>query len=304
MSKLKLYLMEMRPPFFTATIVPILLGTAIAYNLNSAFNGFYFALTLLGGILLHAGANIINDYFDHKSNNDELNKEFVTPFTGGSRMIQEKLLTPKEVLVEAIICLILGSAIGIYLTIKIGWVILAIGVFGVFSAIFYVDPIVKLVGRGVGELFIGLNFGVAMTFGAYYVQTSQFSWIPIIASLPVAILIAALLYINEFQDAKADAAVGKKHLVIRLGKKRAVTGYIFLMVATYLTVVIGVVTDNLPPTTLIALLTMPIAFKAIKVAQENYEDSAKLVPANISTILNHLLTGLLLVVSFFVDKWI
>ena len=143
-----------------------------------------------------------------------------------------------------------------------------------------------------------------MTFGAYYVQTSQFSWIPIIASLPVAILIAALLYINEFQDAKADAAVGKKHLVIRLGKKRAVTGYIFLMVATYLTVVIGVVTDNLPPTTLIALLTMPIAFKAIKVAQENYEDSAKLVPANISTILNHLLTGLLLVVSFFVDKWI
>jgi len=296
--------MEMRPPFFTATIVPILLGTAIAYNLNSAFNGFYFALTLLGGILLHAGANIINDYFDHKSNNDELNKEFVTPFTGGSRMIQEKLLTPKEVLVEAIICLILGSAIGIYLTIKIGWVILAIGVFGVFSAIFYVDPIVKLVGRGVGELFIGLNFGVAMTFGAYYVQTSQFSWIPIIASLPVAILIAALLYINEFQDAKADAAVGKKHLVIRLGKKRAVTGYIFLMVATYLTVVIGVVTDNLPPTTLIALLTMPIAFKAIKVAQENYEDSAKLVPANISTILNHLLTGLLLVVSFFVDKWI
>jgi 1,4-dihydroxy-2-naphthoate polyprenyltransferase len=304
MSKLKLYLMEMRAPFFTATIVPILLGTAIAYNLNSAFNGFYFTLTLLAGILLHAGANILNDYFDHKSSNDELNKEYVRPFTGGSRMIQEKLLTAKEVLVEALICLIFGSAIGIYLAIKIGWVILAIGIFGVFSAIFYVDPIVKLVGRGIGELFIGLNFGVAMTFGAYYVQASQFSWIPIIASLPVAILIAALLYINEFQDAKADEAVGKNHLVIRLGKKRAVTGYVLLMVATYLAVVIGVVTNNLPPITLIALLTMPIAYKATKVAQDNYEDSAKLVPANVSTILNHLLTGLLLIVSFIVDKWI
>ena len=304
MKKLKFYLMELRAPFFTATVVPILLGTAIAYNLNSAFNGFYFVLTLLGGLFLHAGANVINDYFDHKSNNDELNKEFVSPFTGGSRMIQEKLLTPKEVLIEAIICLALGSAIGIYLTIQVGWVILAIGIFGVFSAIFYVDPIVKLVGRGIGEFFIGLNFGVAMTFGAYFVQTAQFSWMPIIASLPVAILIAALLYINEFQDAKADELVGKNHLIVRLGKKRAVTGYIFLMIATYLAVVISVVTDILPPITLISLLTTPIAIKAIKVAQENYEDSMKLVPANVSTILNHLLTGLLLIVSFFVDKWI
>ena len=304
MHKLKLYLMELRAPFFTATIVPILLGTAIAFNLNYSINWLYFALTLLGGLLLHGGANVINDYFDHKSQNDKLNKEFVRPFTGGSRMIQEKLLTAKEVLIEAIVCLVLGSAIGVYLTLKIGLVILGIGIFGIFSAVFYVDPKIKLVGRGIGEIFIGLNFGVAMTFGAYFVQTSQFSWVPIIASLPVAILIAALLYINEFQDAKADEAVGKKHMVIRLGKKQAVNGYILLMLATYLTIVIGVVTDSLPPITLIALLTMPIAFKAIKTAQENYDDSIKLVPANVGTIINHLLTGVLLIASFFIDKWI
>jgi 1,4-dihydroxy-2-naphthoate octaprenyltransferase len=143
-----------------------------------------------------------------------------------------------------------------------------------------------------------------MTFGAYFVQTGQFSWIPIIASLPVGILIAALLYINEFQDAKADEAVGKKHLVIRLGKKRAVTGYVYQMIATYIIIVIGVVTDSLPPLTLMALLTLPLAIKAIKIAQEYYEDGAKLVPANVSTIMNHLLTGVLLIVSFFVDKWI
>lgn len=304
MNKVKIYLMELRAPFFTATIVPILLGTAIAFNLTNSINWGFFILTLIGGIFLQAGANVINDYFDHKSQNDELNKEFISPFTGGSRMIQEKLMTPKEVLIEAIVCLVLGSAIGIYLTIKIGWVILAIGVFGVFSAVFYVDPKVKLVGRGVGEIFIGLNFGIAMTFGAYFVQTSQFSWIPIIASIPVAILIAALLYINEFQDAKADEAVGKNHLVIRLGKKRAANGYVFLMLATYLAVVIGVVTDSLPPITLSALLTIPIAFKAIKIAQENYDDSARLAPANASTIMNHLLTGILLIGSFFIDKWI
>ena len=93
-------------------------------------------------------------------------------------------------------------------------------------------------------------------------------------------------------------------MVIRLGKKQAVNGYILLMLATYLTIVIGVVTDSLPPITLIALLTMPIAFKAIKTAQENYDDSIKLVPANVGTIINHLLTGVLLIASFFIDKWI
>ncbi len=304
MNKTKLYLREMRAPFFTATIVPILLGTAIAYNSANAFDWFYFLLTFIGGLFLHAGANIINDYFDHKSQNDELNREFVRPFTGGSRMIQNKLLTANEVLAEAIICLAIGSLIGIYLAIKISLVILAIGAFGIFSAVFYVDPIIRLVGRGIGEIFVGLNFGVGMTFGAYFVQTGSFSWLPIIASLPVAILIAALLYINEFQDAKADAVVGKNHLVIRLGKKRAVTGYVYQMLATYLIIVIGVVTDTLPPLTLIALLTLPLAIKAIKVAQENYEDSGKLVPANVSTIMNHLLTGVLLIVSFFIDKWI
>lgn len=301
MSKVKIWLMELRAPFFTAAIVPVLLGTAIAFNLTGSINWFYFGLTFIGGLLLHAGANVINDYFDHKTQNDELNKEFVRPFTGGSRVIQNKLMTPNEVLTEALICLTLGSLIGIYLSIKISWIILAMGIFGVLSALLYVEPRVNLVGRGVGEIFIGLNFGILMTFGSFFVQTTQFSWIPIIASLPVAILISAVLYINEFQDAKADQAVGKNHLVVRLGKKQAAGGYILMMVFTYLIVVFGVVSDYLPPISLIALLTMPIALKAIKVASKNYDNSIKLAPANASTILAHLLTGLLLIISFFID---
>ncbi len=301
MNKLKIWLMELRAPFFSAAIVPVLLGTAIAFHLTGTVNWFYFGLTMFGGVLLHAGANVINDYFDHLSQNDEVNQEYARPFTGGSRVIQNKLMTPKQVLTEAFICLALGSLIGIYLAIKIGWLILVLGIVGVFSAIFYVEPRVNLVGRGIGEIFIGLNFGILMTFGAFYVQTTSFSWIPIIASLPVAILIAAVLYINEFQDAVADHAVGKDHLVVRLGKERAVVGYILMMVFTYLIVVFGVVADYLPPLSLIALLTTPVALKAIQVARENFNDSRKLVPANASTILTHLLTGILLTISFFID---
>ena len=302
MKKLKLYLMEVRAPFFTASIVPIFLGSVIAFHTTQTFNWIYFVLALIGGIFLHAGANVINDYFDHLSQNDEINKEFVRPFTGGSRLIQEGLLTPKEVLIEAIICLFVGSVIGLYLSYKLGWVILLIGIFGVLSATFYVFPGIILVGRGIGEALIGINFGILMTFGAYYVQTGIFSWVPIVASLPVALLITAVLYINQFQDAKADQSVGKNHLVVRLGKKQAVKGFILIMLLTYLIVVLGVVTDILPPISLIALLTLPLAFKSIKIAQANYDDSIKLVPANASTIMNHLFTGLLLIISFFLDR--
>ena len=302
MKKLKLYLMEVRAPFFTASIVPIVLGSVIAFHTTQTFNWTYFLLVLIGGIFLHAGANVINDYFDHLSQNDEINKEFVRPFTGGSRLIQEGLLTPKEVLIEAIICLFVGSVIGLYLSYKLGWVILLIGIFGVLSATFYVFPGIILVGRGIGEALIGINFGILMTFGAYYVQTGIFSWVPIVASLPVALLITAVLYINQFQDAKADQSVGKNHLVVRLGKKQAVKGFILIMLLTYLIVVLGVVTDILPPISLIALLTLPLAFKSIKIAQANYDDSIKLVPANASTIMNHLFTGLLLIISFFLDR--
>ncbi len=302
MRKLKLWLMEVRAPFFTATIVPIVLGSVIASNMTPQFSWFNFFLALIGGIFLHAGANVINDYFDHLSRNDEINDEYVRPFTGGSRLIQEGLLSPKEVLIEAVVCLLIGSAIGLYLAYKIGWVILVIGIFGVMSAIFYVFPRINLVGRGVGEALIGINFGILMTFGAFYVQTGKFSWVPIIASLPVALLITAVLYINEFQDANADHLVGKNHLVVRLGKKQAVYGYILIMLLTYLIVVVGIVTDTLPPISFIALLTVPLALKSIRVAQQNYNNSLKLAPANAGTIMNHLFTGLLLIISFFLDR--
>jgi len=301
-KKLKLWLMEVRAPFFTASVVPIVLGAAIAFNMTQSFNFTYFILTLIGGVLLHAGANVINDYFDHLSQNDDINKEFVRPFTGGSRLIQEKLLTPKEVLSGAIAFLFLGSLIGLYLSFKLGWIILIIGIFGVLSATFYVFPKINLVGQGIGEVLIGINFGILMTFGAFYVQTREFSWVPIIASLPVALLITALLYINEFQDAKADQAVGKNHLVVRLGKKQAAKGYVLIMLLTYLIVIVSVVTDALPPISLIAMLTLPLALKSIKIALQHYDDNIKLVPANVSTIMNHLFTGLLLIISFFLDR--
>jgi len=139
-NKLKIWLQEIRASFFTAAIVPILLGTIIAFHETGQINWIYFLLTMIGGILLHAGANVANDYFDHISQNDEINEEFVRPFTGGSRIIQQGLLSPKEVLFGALIFIFLAGVIGIYLTYKIGIVILMLGIIGAVSGFFYTAP--------------------------------------------------------------------------------------------------------------------------------------------------------------------
>jgi 1,4-dihydroxy-2-naphthoate octaprenyltransferase len=300
--KMKIWLAEVRAPFFTATIVPILLGATIAWARTGTFHPGLFLLTLLGGLLLHTGTNVANDYFDHRSGTDDANVEFVRPFTGGSRMIQTGLLTPREVLCGALAAFALACVVGLYLAYVRGPLILLLGVFGIFSGFFYTAPPFNLVSTGVGEFFIGLNFGVLMTLGSFFVQTGYLAWEPVAASIPVGLLIAGVLYINEFQDAPADGAVGKDHLVVRLGRKRAAMGYLVLVVATYAAIIVAVLLRFTSPFTLIALATLPVAIRAIGVARAHYDEYLQLVPANAATVFIHLLTGLLLSAGYLLDK--
>jgi len=301
-GKLQIWLTEVRAPFFTATIVPILLGAVIAWARTGTLHFGLFLLAMLGGLLLHAGTNVANDYFDHRSGTDDVNVEFVRPFTGGSRMIQNGLLTPREVISGALAAFALACVVGLYLAYIRGPLILVLGLVGIFSGFFYTAPPFNLVSRGIGEFFIGLNFGVLMTLGSFFVQTGQLAWEPVVASIPVGLLIAGVLYINEFQDAPADGAVGKDHLVVRLGRKRAAWGYLLMMVATYVVIVVAAVLRITSPFTLVALATLPVAVRAIGVARAHYDEYLKLVPANAATVFLHLLTGLLLSAGYLLDK--
>ena len=297
-EKIKIWLAELRLPFLTATIAPIILGTAIAWTLDNVFIFWYFLLALIGGMLLNIGANVANDYFDHKSGNDEANVDFIRPFTGGSRMIQRGLLTPKEVLTGSILFFIAGMLIGVYLAIEIGIIVLVIGIIGLLSGLFYTAPPIRLANRGLGEISIGLNFGILMVLGPYYVQTQVISLEPIIAGIPVGLLIMAVLYINEFPDYKADKHVGKNTWVVRLGRKRAATGYLVMMAFVYISIALSVLVSLMPVWTLIAFATLPIAVKSVRIALKYHSQIKKLVPANVSTILCHLLTILLLAVGY------
>jgi 1,4-dihydroxy-2-naphthoate octaprenyltransferase len=296
-----LWLAEVRIPFFTASIVPVLLGTAVAWAREDAFHWGFFLLALLGGVLLHAGTNVANDYYDHLSGTDEANVTFVRPFTGGSRMIQRGLLQPREVLTGALILFAAGALIGVYLALARGPWLWVLGIVGIFSGFFYTAPPFRLASTGLGEMFVGLNFGVLMTLGAFYVQTKDLAWEPVIAAIPVALLIAGVLYINQFQDMEADASAGKDHLVVRLGRRRGVWLYEAILAATYLAIIVAVAAGAISPFALLALPTALIAARAVLTARRHYDEYLKLAPANAGQVMVHMLAGVLLALGYVLE---
>ena len=296
--KLKNWVMASRPPSLTASIVPVLLGTSIAWLTTGTLSWGFFLLALLAGLLIQVGTNVINDYSDHKSGNDEANQEFVRPFSGGSRVIQLGLLTPVEMLTGALFFFLLSALIGFYLAWAREPLILVLGAIGLVSGMFYTWGPFNWAKRGFGELLVGLNFGVLMTLGAYYVQAQSFSWVPVIAAIPVSLLIAAVLYINEFPDYTADKQAGKNTLVVRLGRGRAVVLYALMMAGVYLAIGVGVATSALPLTVLLGLITLPLAIRALQYTRKHHSSSFDLVPANALTVIVHLATGLLITLAF------
>jgi 1,4-dihydroxy-2-naphthoate octaprenyltransferase len=303
MNKVKVWLNELRAPFLTGTIVPIVLGTVIAWTRNSLFNPVYFVIALMGGIFVHLGANVVNDYYDYKSGNDQLNKEFVRPFTGGSRSIPLGLLTPKEVLSGAIVLFALATAVGIFFTLVVGSFMIVLAAFGLFSAFFYTGRPLSLADKGLGELFVGVNFGLLMTLGAFYVQTGALAVEPLVAAVPVGLLIIAILYINAFQDYTSDKAVGKRTLIVRLGRQKAADGYALLMGGTYAAILVAALLNITPVYTLLALLTLPLAVKSVRHARQFHSSPFQLVPSNALTIVCHLFTGILLILGYLLSAF-
>jgi 1,4-dihydroxy-2-naphthoate octaprenyltransferase len=297
-SRIKNWVAELRAPFLTGTVVSVFLGTAIAWAKDNAFSLEFFLPTLVGGVLLHLGANLSNDYFDHKSGNDEVNKEFVRPFSGGSRMIQSGLLTPREVFRGAITLYAFAFLIGLYLTWARGVFVLVLALIGMFSGFSYTFPPFNWASKGVGEALVGLNFGALMTFGAYYIQTQKLAWEPLIASVPVSLLITAVLYINEFPDYAADKVTGKNTLVVRLGRAKAMYGYVSIVICAYAFILLSAIIGSTPPHTLIALLTFPLVVEAARKASRFHSNPFNLAPANALTIATHFLTGILLSASY------
>lgn len=291
-----------RVPFFTATIIPVALGSIIAWYDTNTFLWARFWMAMVGGILIHAGTNLTNDYFDHISGCDERNPN-PTPFSGGSRVIQEGLIPARRIFYASLFCFILGGVIGLYLNYISGKnVILFVGAIGIFLGIFYTAKPLRIGYGSLGELAVGIGFGPLMVMGSYYVQAQGLPFKTFLISIPIGILIALVLFINEFPDYVADKSVGKRTLVVILGKRNAVIVYHGLLLAAYLFIITLVIFRFLPSFALITLFSLPLASKAFSVSKNNFDKIYELLPANASTIGLHSIIGILLCVGFVLDK--
>lgn len=297
MRRIRIFFLSARPQFFPGVMIGVLVGTSVAWHSTGGFHPWLFLLTLLAAVLYHAGMNVLNDYFDCLNNSDNINSAGLTPFTGGSRFIQKGLMTTGGTLALGVFLLSAGSAAGVYLAYKSSYLLLLIGFIGLFTGFFYSAPPLFLAGRGLGELTVGLDFGILTVLGAYLVQTGSLSPEAFMASLPVSFFIAGLLYINQFPDFEADRTVGKRNLVVRLGLKRGRWGIIFIAAGAYLSIIAGVALRIMPALSLLALLSAFFSARAAKGLVRNYGGGRALMPSIKSIILAHLSTGLLLVIS-------
>ena len=301
-SRLKTAVRVTRAPFSSSLVASVLVGTAIAWH-EGIFHWGFFLLTVLGIICINFGQNMANDYFDHLSGDDEINRE-LTPFSGGSRTIQDGILSPNQVLRWSLTFFLVGSLVGVCLAVARGWLVLWLGLAGVFVAFFLNAPPFRLAYVGLGELATGIGSGPLIVLGSYYVQTQRATVEVFWASIPVGLLGAAILWINQFPDYEADRAAGKNTLVVRLGRERAVWGYVALLVSSYVVLIVGVALRVLPPTSLVVLLTLPLAYRGIRGAMRYHSNTPRLIPIQGGHIQLYLATALLLSLGYALARFL
>ena len=289
--KLKVWFLETRPQFLLLSVVLAFLGTCIAWY-DGSFHLGHALLAFVGLLLCHISVNVLNDYFDYKSGIDLKTKR--TPFSGGSGFLPAASLEPRNVFWLGLVCFLLAVPIGIYFTLVIGWLLLPLLAIGAVCILLYTPFLTRLRWP---EWAPGVGLGALPVLGVYFIQTASYTLPAIVASIPSGILVHNLLLLNEFPDAEADKEAGRKTLPITMGKAKASVVYSALTVVVYLWIIGSVVAGLMPAFSLIALLTLPFAIKAIQGALK-YQDTSKLMSAMANNVLVVLLTQLLLGIGY------
>jgi 1,4-dihydroxy-2-naphthoate octaprenyltransferase len=288
---LKIWFLETRPQFLLLSVVLAFLGTSVAW-FDGAFHLGHAILAFIGLLLCHISVNVFNDYYDYKSGIDLKTKR--TPFSGGSGFLPAGLLKPQHVFWFALGCFVLAVPIGIYFVLVSGWLLLPLLLVAAVCILFYTPLMTKL---GWPEWSPGVGLGALPVLGAYFVQTGEYTIPALIASIPSGILVHNLLLLNEFPDVEADKTASRKTLPITMGGKGAAIFYSALTVILYLWIIAWVIVGLMPVFSLLALLTIPFAIKAIQGAL-NYRDESKLIPGMANNVLVVLLTQLLLGIGY------
>jgi len=294
----KLLIRTLRAPFFTATTSAALLGNLVALWRTGVLDPWMLLLSVAGIAALNAGVNTANDFFDSVSGNDEVNR-YHSPFNGGSRVIQDGLVSRRTVGLVSLVSFLIAGGIGVALWLLTpgNWV-LYLGLFGLVTGFFYSAPPFKLGYRGLGELIVALDVALLPVLGGYYVQAGTFDPVALYAGIAAAFLIVGVIWVNQIPDIEADAAVGKRTLVVRLGARRSRTAFAAIVAAVYVSSLVLALVGIPPYWTLLVFLTLPLAVGAVRGAFSHYDDPPALVPAEGKTVQLQLFGNLALSLGF------
>ncbi|MBK9124619.1 MAG: 1,4-dihydroxy-2-naphthoate octaprenyltransferase [Chloroflexi bacterium] len=290
-NKRQAWIRATRPRVFTAAYVPMGVAAAAAIR-DGVFDVLLFALSLIGVMLLQTAANLVNEYYDFVRGSDDLKVD------GQGMAIKKYGLTPREVGIGAVVSLVAGCLIGLFLLSQSGPLLWAIGIGGALVAVIYTAGPFPLAYNGLGEVAAGIFMGPLIVVGAYYVMARgqlapDLVWI----SLPVALMVAAILHANNLRDMEADRAANKRTLAVLLGRPAARVEYVVLVGGAYVALAALIVFGAVPVTTALVALTLPEARALIRIFNTE-DDPATLHPAQGRTARLHGRFGLLMVAGW------
>lgn len=291
------WLAASRAKFLIASWIPVGVGLALVHYEKGSINLLTALLTLTGVSFLHLATNMCNDYYDYLSGNDS---PFFppTPFSGGSRMIQNNIFSAKHIFTASVILFMLGASIGIMLIFTAGITVGIIGMIGSVAGFFYTAPPVKIGYRGWGEFTAGFCFGPLVVTGTWCVQSANHIGVPFLCSIPMGICVSLILLINEFPDYPADSAVNKNTIVVRLNPRSAAPVFSALIMLLYIYTGILLFLRIIPQTQWIVFVTIPLALFLVFKVHRYYLDREKLLPANAGMIAFMLIFGILYILGF------
>lgn len=296
---MKKYVHALRAPFLTGSIAPVIIGTCLAIS-EGKFFLIPFLVTIVGVSGLHLGANLLNDFYDARGS-DPLNIR-LTPFSGGSRVIQEKQLRPTNIMTLSVVFFILALGAAIWLVYEGKYLIIPLGLLGLLAGWSYSAPPLQLMSKGWGELAIFFAFGPLVTLGSYYVMTDAFTLTAFMIGFPQGFLITAVIWINQFPDYEADRAAGKKNLVVKLGPGLSRYLYSVIMLMSFAFVIFLISIMGQSYLIMISFISIPLAIKAMIIVFREYLDYEKLIPAQALTINTLVAQGLLLSLGLLLSR--
>jgi len=253
----RVWWMLLRPHTLSAAFIPVTIGTVLALQ-EGAIKLSLFIAMLVASILIQAATNMFNEYFDYKRGLDNESSVGI----GGA--IVRNGIKAKTVLMLAFIFLGVATLIGIYICMVSTWWIAVIGIICMAAGYFYTGGPIPIAYTPFGELVAGFFMGNVIILIAYYIQTATLSMTTFLVSLPIAILVGAILTSNNIRDLDGDKENGRKTLAILLGRKHAIWFLAGMFIVSYLIVILLLIFGHVSFWTLIVLLSIPKAYSAVK----------------------------------------